>query len=381
MASTTQHQLLAHFVEAMKAVYGPFDRITTPEAAARFAFPSHPGAGGHRGRYLWTDAFGVVNFVTLSRQASPSLPSSSDVYLALAKRLVHAVHDTLGRTRDGASRLPRATDQEPLKGGLRIGKPAAAGPDADGQYHHYLTLWMFALNRLAVAARDRRYNDLAVQLARAVHPHFLVRGGGGPPTSMVWKVSTDLDEVLVPSEGALDAVTGYVVFRLLQRTAARLGGGEQGSRAGGDDGVLSSEINDYKHLMEHGGRLRPRASRDPLDLGMGLWTCHWAPREPWAAAMAEAGLASARSVMDETRGVVARDPSRRLSFRELGACMGLRCVVGPGDALKERADAVVDFWRRHLDETTEEDLRPISKVMLAAAMVPGAWKNDSLADE
>ncbi|KAL1842404.1 hypothetical protein VTJ49DRAFT_5363 [Mycothermus thermophilus] len=366
MAST---QTLTHFVEAMKMVYGPFDHLTTPEAATHFTFPSNPGAGGHRGRYLWTDAFGVVNFVTLSRE------TSSDVYLTLAKRLVQTVHDTLGRTRDGTSRLPRATDEEPLKGGLRIGKLAATGPDADGQYHHYLTLWMFALNRLALAAQDRRYNDLAVQLARAVHPHFMVGGrSGGPPSRMVWKVSMDLDEVLVPSEGALDAVTGYVICRLLQRTAARMGG-----ERSQDGDLLSAEIHDYKHLMEHGGRLRPRASRDPLDLGMGLWTCHLVPDEPWAAAMVEAGLESARFVMDETRGVVARDPSRRLAFRELGACMGLKCVDS-GDELKGRADGVVNFWRRYLDETTDEDLRPISKVMLAAAMIPGAWKDDYLAD-
>ena len=40
----------------------------------------------------------------------------------LAKNLVRKVHDIQGRTRDGKSRLPGATDENPLGGGLRIGK-------------------------------------------------------------------------------------------------------------------------------------------------------------------------------------------------------------------------------------------------------------------
>jgi hypothetical protein len=364
----TSSQTLHRFISAMKAVYGDFTTLPSSTAAASFTFPTNPGAGGHRGRYLWTDAFGVINFLTLARE------TSSPVYLALAKRLAQTVHDVLGRTRDGSARLPRATNAEPLKGGLRIGKVDAAGPDGDGQYHHYLTLWMFALNRLAIASREREYNDLAVQLARAIHPHFMVRDQGGRPQRMVWKVSMDLNEVLVHSEGALDAVTGYVIFRLLQKTAAAAAAVAASATEAGKDGsgqeVLSEEVEDYRYLMQHGGRLRPRGGRDPLDLGMGLWTCHLARDEPWAQAMVDAGLESARVVMDEKRGVVARDPSRRLAFRELGACLGLQCVDS-GDELKRRAKEVTEFWCGYLDQETEEDLRPISKVMLAAALIPG----------
>jgi len=38
-----------------------------------------------------------------------------------------------------------------VAGGLAIGKKDELGRDGDGQYHHYLTLWMFELNRMAVA--------------------------------------------------------------------------------------------------------------------------------------------------------------------------------------------------------------------------------------
>src|SRR6478609_4873120 len=140
------------FTRAMHQVYGDFDKD-----ADTWSPPDNPGAGGHKGRYLWTDAFGVVNFITLYEE------TTDNKYLTLAKRLVQTVHDVLGRTRDGKSSLPGATDAEPLKGGLRIGKEREAGSDGDGQYHHYLTLWMFALNRLSWATQDSSFNDLAIQ--------------------------------------------------------------------------------------------------------------------------------------------------------------------------------------------------------------------------
>lgn len=48
-------------------------------------------------------------------------------------KLVHEVHDVLGRQRDGSARLGPATDEAPLLGGLRIGKADPEGtPDGDG---------------------------------------------------------------------------------------------------------------------------------------------------------------------------------------------------------------------------------------------------------
>jgi hypothetical protein len=349
---------ILHFTEAMKIVYGNFDHLSE-EAAHKWTAPDKPGAGGHRGRYLWTDAFGLVNLITLSRE------TSSPVYLTLAKQLAHTVHDVLGRTRDGTARLPRATDAEPLKGGLRIGKQSEHGADGDGQYHHYLTLWMFALNRLALATREQEYSQLAVQLAKAIHPHFIIRsddhaGGSSSALRMVWKISSDMDTVLVPSEGSLDAATGFVVYRLLQRTAEHLHG---------PPGALASEIADYRQLMHRKGRLH--ASRDPLDLGMGLWMCHFFRDEDWAITLGSQSLEMARTVvLDEERGLMARDASRRLAFREFGTCVGLQCY-GADDEMKRGVEAVVNFWHRYIEESTDEDLRPISLVMYGSALIPG----------
>ncbi|KAH6624264.1 hypothetical protein B0J18DRAFT_465501 [Chaetomium sp. MPI-SDFR-AT-0129] len=378
-ATVTTNPNLLHFTEAMRLVYGNTDQLPA-DTVSTWTAPSQPGAGGHRGRYLWTDAFGVVNFISLARE------TGSTSYLTIAQRLAKTVHDVLGRTRDGKARLPRATDEEPLAGGLRIGKMEEKGPDGDGQYHHYLTLWMFALDRLARATGEGEYNRLAVQLAKAIHPHFVLRrrrgsepdvGGSASVETlrMVWKISTDMNTVLVPSEGHLDAATGYVVYSLLRQTAKDIHSDSPSSKAGD----LSSEIEDYRRLMNRTGKLS--ASRDPLDLGMGLWMCHFFKgKEDWADVLGGQSLEMAEMILDEERGLMARDASRRLAFREFGTCLGLRCF-GAEAGMEKKVQSVVDFWHHYLEKSTDEDLRPISLVMYAAALVPGAWKGNYLSEK
>src|SRR3954452_14080671 len=70
-------------------------------------------------RYLWTDAFGVVLYVSLYRELGERR------WLEAAEELVAEVERVLGRPR-----------------GLRIGEAS----DRDGQC--YLTMWLFALARL-----------------------------------------------------------------------------------------------------------------------------------------------------------------------------------------------------------------------------------------
>ena len=50
--------------------------------------------------------------------------------------------------------------------GIRIGEES----DRDGQYFHYLAMWIFALDRLG--AIDSRYRDKAIALVRAIHPRL-----------------------------------------------------------------------------------------------------------------------------------------------------------------------------------------------------------------
>ncbi|KAM0477558.1 hypothetical protein ACHAPX_005871 [Trichoderma viride] len=348
----TEIDKMGRFIEAMKSVYGPFDELSNDDAIG-WNFPDDPGAGGHRGRYLWTDAFGVVNFITLYKE------TAKPRYLTLAKRLVTTVHDVLGRTRDGEKRLDGATDDEPLRGGLRIGKLDAKGQDGDGQYHHYLTLWMFALNRLSIAAGETEYNDLAIQLARSIHPRFLMHCLSGD-LRMVWKISTDMKSVLVQSEGHLDAATGYVIYKLLQSTAAK-----QGHR----NGVLAQEISDYWNLMTRKGSLSP--GNDFLDLGMGLWMCHIWADEPWATKLSDKALIRVEELLSENSPMLHRSASHRLAFREFGTCVGVACW-DVNDYLETRVADLVGFWDGHLDsKDTEDELKPISRVMYATALNAG----------
>ncbi|KAJ8103723.1 hypothetical protein POJ06DRAFT_6200 [Lipomyces tetrasporus] len=346
---------LDKFRMALQKVYGSFDRIGM-ENATDWTPP--PNSGGHRGRYLWTDAFGVLNFLTLYKETDQGR------FLVLAKRLTQTVHDVLGWTRDGTSRLPGATDQNPLGGGLRIGKTDAEGPDGDGQYHHYLTLWMFALNRLSVAAEDRAYNDQAIALAKAIHPHFFLHRATSNP-HMVWKISTDMSRPLVASQGHLDADTGYIIFRLLQATA-------------NEGPTLDEEISDYKRLMNL--RRAQFESSDTLDLGMALWMVPWCARtEAWAQDMAQSCLRSLSRIFSEVR-YTERALGHRLAFREFGALMGIQCY-GHNEYLLARVPQIMAMWEKNIGALTPEDLMPITMVMYASALLPTAFRKSALHQE
>ncbi|KAJ5748304.1 uncharacterized protein N7511_010000 [Penicillium nucicola] len=367
---------LDRFEQAMESLYGSFTSIIEPAD-----WDPPPRSGGHRGRYLWTDAFGVINLLTMHIQYNISTePDRWDKrYLVLADRLINTVHDVLGRTRDGCSRLPGATDANPLGGGLRIGKTDDHGPDTDGQYHHYLTLWMFALNRMARASGNVEYNRQAVQLAKAIHAKFFVDRVTARPR-MVWKMNMDLTKALVASEGNLDPIDGYVVFRLLQASSVESGDGE----------VLAEEISDYKRVLKRKGE--HYVSSDPLDLGMTLWTAHWfSEREAWAAELAGRCFEQMYNLFEINR-YLERNIKFRLAFREFGTCMGIECQAKQANEKERAVDlktfsaAIIAAWDPYMelaiaDDLTPEDLRPITRVMYAAALIPGAFQSDYLGPE
>ncbi|OKL60747.1 hypothetical protein UA08_04160 [Talaromyces atroroseus] len=403
---------LSRFEKAMESLYGGFADIQEPEK-----WTPPPNSGGHRGRYLWTDAFGVINFLTLyqehskiasaagSAAASGSTPGSgrasatatgentsttsntADKYLTLARRLVDTVHDVLGRTRDGKARLPGASDETPLGGGLRIGKLDELGVDGDGQYHHYLTIWMFALNRLSLATGDPTYNRQAITLAKAIHPRFFVNRTSTRPR-MVWKMSMDLSIALVSSEGNLDPIDGYVVYRLLQASAMEM----NDSTVGG----LDEEIADYKRVMERKGE--HFVSADPLDLernGRRGWQRDVFNKYVVLPPPAELyGIATEPYELFEMDRYLARSIKYRLAFREFGTSLGIGCHYDKSSD-KERAadvrkysDSIIESWEPYMAQSlkdegvlTADDLRPITRVMYSSALIPGAFRTGYLGPE
>ena len=193
-------------------------------------------------RYLWTDAFAVCNYLELYRQ------SNEQDYLQLAIKLVDQVHHTLGKNRENDNWLSGLDDDEaqlhPTLGGLRIGKQLderqADEPfddrlewERDGQYFHYLTKWMHALNCVSRVTHNAIYNQWAMELAKVSHAAFVYPLTAYTPVAdtptgsdeksitkkMVWKMSIDLSRPLIDSMGQHDPLDGLITYQELEATA------------------------------------------------------------------------------------------------------------------------------------------------------------------
>jgi hypothetical protein len=357
-------------------------------------------------RYLWTDAFAVCNFLGLYQE------TGEEEYKDLALQLVDQVHTILGRHRGDDSRTGwiSGLDEEqgrehPTRGGLRIGKPLQERRptvpfdedlewDRDGQYFHYLTKWMHALNRVSGVTGDRKYNTWAVELAKTAHARFVYTSPRGVPKKMYWKMSIDLSRPLSPSMGQHDPLDGWVTYSELQATASRKGGESV-------EKDLRAEILDMVRICQG----KSWVTDDPLGLGGLLFdACRVAQLiasgdlEPTdlLETLLESSLIGLESFVKENS---LRFPAGyRLAFRELGLSIGLRAVekirerieqestpLRNKDSLLWRLEAlarvaglreiVEKFW---LEETNRKAgsyaaHRDINEVMLATSLSPDGF--------
>lgn len=176
-------------------------------------------------RYLWTDAFGLILYLSLFET------TGDDTYRSRAGELVADVYRVLGRSK-----------------GLRIGEEA----DRDGQYFHYLAMWIYALT--CFGKIDASYRALAIKLVKDIHPAFVIPGRG-----VIWKMQEDLSAPYPGyGLGAMDAYDGYVAYKLLEPE------------------ILSAEIAQMKQLIDSG--YRSLSIDQDLGLGMMLWLCHFFPQ-------------------------------------------------------------------------------------------------------
>jgi hypothetical protein len=267
-------------------------------------------------RYLWTDAFGVVLLVSLADELK------DDGYLGEAEGVVAEVERVLGRPR-----------------GIRIGE----APDRDGQYFHYLAMWLFALHVLA----DRRsvYRERAIALVRQIHSRF-VRPGVG----VIWKMREDLSGPYPGAGlGALDPFHGYVVYRLLD----------------GDE--LAAEIRDMQGLVQR--LYRDLDVTQDLGLGMLLWMSHFFPGATWARVLRERSLATLDRMWVDPPGYFCREPGLRevkFAFTNYGVSVGLQAVA----ARPERVSALTRFFASYRSND-EYDRNAITHVMACSSLVPG----------
>lgn len=267
-------------------------------------------------RYLWTDAFGVVLLVSLRDELG------EDRFVDKAEWVVSEVDRILGRPR-----------------GIRIGEE----PDRNGQYYHYLAMWLFALWRLGQARP--KYLDRAIKLARTIHPCFIIPGVG-----VQWKMLEDLSGPYRPyGLGALDAFHGLVVYRLL------------------DTDALVDEISEMRVLVEQ-SYPRLHVTQD-LGLGMLLWISQFFPREPWALSIRQRSLATLDSMWIDPPGYFCREPSLphvKFAFTNYGVSVGLQAA----GAQQERVARLNRFFETYRSGD-EYDNNAITHVMSCTSHFPG----------
>ncbi len=357
-------------------------------------------------RYLWTDAFAVCTLLGL-HSAGGEMPRQ------LALRLVDQVHQTLGRHRPDDRRSgwisgldEREGHRHPTLGGLRIGKPLPErGPDEpydprrewdrDGQYFHYLTRWMHALNQMSRVTGDPAALRWAYELATAAHAGFTYRSHPSGPPRMYWKMSIDLTYPLVPSMGQHDPLDGFVVFSVLQAAGAAHG------REGEALPDLGAAIAEQAAMCAATGL----ATDDPLGIGGLLMATYQVARLIWAgqiehiALLADLVDAAVQSLTALARTGALRGPgAARLAFRELGLAIGLHAVervpplvLGGAEAFRvsrkletgiDRVaewlplkDAIESFWVNPSNQQAQSWVahEDINTVMLATSLAPDGY--------
>ena len=266
-------------------------------------------------RYTWTDAFGVVLLVSLFAELG------EPHFLAEAEWVVSEVDRVLGRPR-----------------GIRIGE----APDRDGQYFHYLAMWLYAL---AVLARYvPAYRRKGVDLVRQIHRAFVVPGKG-----VVWKMKEDLSGPYPGfGFGALDSFDGYVSYRCL------------------DQHALAQEIAEMRMLIDTSAA--SLTITQDLGIGMMLWLAHFHPEEDWAVAQRRRCLAMLDR-MWQPEGYFCREPylpQVKFAFTNYGVSIGLQAA----DAMTERVSGLNGFFD-HYRSGDEYDREAITHVMACSSHFSG----------
>ena len=346
-------------------------------------------AGRPHQRYLWTDAFAVCNFLGLAHV------TGEPRFTELALQLVNQVHHVLGRHRIDDRRtgwISGLTDEQgeahPTCGGLRIGKPLPERtPDEpvdvqlewerDGQYFHYLTKWMHALDQVTRATGQTMFNRWARELAHTAHGAFTYVPRHDAGKRMYWKLSVDLARPLVESMGQHDPLDGLVTYTQLEATVA------------GTGPPLDDAIADFTAMVDP----RSLATQDPLGLGGLLGDAfrlvqleqHGASGRGLVEPLLAAALAGLRHYLEQPD--LRLPAGRRLAFRELGLAIGLAAIeadawrgANPGvcagvDRLSRylplRAE-IEAFWLQpeHRREGGWVEHASINEVMLATSLHP-----------
>lgn len=297
-------------------------------------------------RYLWTDAFAVCNFLELFHQ------TGEERYKQQAFALVDQVHTVLGSHRDDDPRsgwISGLEEEEgklhPTAGGLRIGKKfneRQSGElyderlewDQDGQYFHYLTKWMHALNRIAQVSGNLQYNRWALELAKTSHAGFTYTVPASQTKKMYWKMSIDLSRPLVSSMGQHDALDALITYLQCMATAV-------------DDPEMSAKLNLGTEISEAMSICEDKNwyTDDALGIG-GLLTDAFKVTQLIIHSnlqmtdMLSTLLQSAKTGVDtfSLTDTLNYPAEYRLAFRELGLSIGLQTIEKMMQVIQQQPD-------------------------------------------
>lgn len=268
-------------------------------------------------RYLWTDAFGLVLYVSLYNELNDKS------YLDKAEQLVDDVELVLGR-----------------KKGIRIGEEI----DRYGQYYHYLAMWIYAL---AILGNEKpEYRKKAIQLVKDIHPHFVVPGVG-----VQWKMKEDLSE---PEPGfgfgALDHFHGYIVYSFLEPDE------------------LADEINQMKEIIEN--TYKSLLIDQDLGLGIMLWLTHF-KNEEWSNFQRKRCLDHLETLWIDPPGFFCRNSmakNLKFAFTNYGISLGLQSL----DILPDRVEKLNNYFQKN-GYKTEYEKNAITHVMECISHFPGEF--------
>lgn len=359
-------------------------------------------------RYLWTDAFAVCNYIGFYKCYS------NPVFLEQALALVEQVHCVLGRHRDDSPKcgwLSGLDDDEaklhPTAGGLRIGKPldeshvdtkvhASLEWQQDGQYFHYLTKWMHALNCVALATDDSQYNKWGRELAKTAHRAFVYNDFADPQhvKRIYWKMSIDLTRPLVSSMGHHDPLDGLLTYHQLQACFP-----EQQNKT--LDYNLSREIKEITAVCQ----AKEWATNDPLGAGCLLTDAYKLCQLIGLYKLDERHLFEKilHDIESSLHHIIGSNlfsisASNRLAFRELGLAIGLQTVSKMHQVLTEHPtefqqgillnpilmrlsayeplhNIIENFWLKSDNQSLGvwEEHADINNVMLATSLFPNGY--------
>jgi hypothetical protein len=352
-------------------------------------------------RYLWTDAFAVCNYLELYRETRESK------YIDLAQELINQVHHVLGKYRGDQTKTgwisgldDKSGETHPTMGGLRIGKPfneRSSGEvidedlewEMDGQYYHYITKWIHALNSTAKVSMNFKYLKWAAELIKTAHNAFTYIPFNGSQMRMYWKMSIDLKRPLVTSMGQHDPLDGFITYKETVSTALNC-------QAPCEILNLDKEINEIKFMCTGMNMKTP----DPLGIGgllsdavivTQLMIKDSIKKTEFLENLLASALISIRSYLADNPTELPAD--YRLGFREFGLSIGLnglkiinecfeknpelynddlKQIVSKLEKYSYVAGVIEEFWMDTENQKSNnwKEHLDINTVMLATSLAP-----------